>query len=130
MDSLLKIMQCKRGKEQETSSMEATYSFRSLASVAYNFLAACLSLAMHGSSSAQSVLVTLPPDLRVLLSCWVELALYNTADNDRNVAVSWWFERSFCRHTPLYALRLEMRAILYPLVQKNFFARPWNNTIV
>lgn len=75
-------MQSKKGKEKETSSFVATYSFRSSASVAYNFLAACLSLAMHGNSSAESVLVTLSLDLRVLLLCWIESALYNLADND------------------------------------------------
>jgi len=60
-------MQCKKRKEEETSSLVATYSFRSFASVAHNFLAACLSLAMHGDSSAESVLVTLSLDLQVLL---------------------------------------------------------------
>lgn len=43
--------------------MVDTYSIRSLAGVAYNFLAACLSLEMHGNCSAESVLVTLSPDL-------------------------------------------------------------------
>lgn len=55
-------MQHKKGKEKETSSLVATYSFRSFRSVAYNFLAACLSLVMHGNSSAESVLVTLSLD--------------------------------------------------------------------
>lgn len=82
MSALFKIMQCKKGKEKETSSLVATHSFRSFSSVAYYFLAACLSLVMHSNSSAESVLVTLWLDLRVLLLCWIESALYNTADND------------------------------------------------
>lgn len=82
LGALFKIMQCKKGKGKETSSLVAKHSFRSFSSVAYHFLAACLSLVMHSNSSAESVLVTLWLDLRVLLFCWIESALYNIADND------------------------------------------------
>lgn len=113
-----------KGKRAGGIKLGSHIQLRELCERCVQLLAARLSLAMHGSSSAQSVLVTLPPDLRALLPCWIESALYNIADNDRNVAMSWWPERSFSRHAPLCALRLQLSAALYSLVQQNVFARP------